>query len=242
MYHRGPSRPGRLANTGLQGGLPLPSQLVGIVPPMVGHTMKQYLIAFVAVAGLSLSAEAASLSKTYTYFSISGRTLEEIESELVKRGPQVNSTGIGHPGATEMEFTTRITYAGGSRGCEIVEAAVKVQAKVILPRWRQRAKADGDTGLIWDTFSADVKRHEETHVMISKNHARELERSLMRIGRQRDCNAAAAGAKATMNRILALHNRAQEEFDRVEGINFESRMTRLLRYRMQRIEAARQAR
>ena len=64
----------------------------------------------------------------------------------------------------------------------------------------------------------------------------------MRIGRQRDCNAAAAGAKATMNRILALHNRAQEEFDRVEGINFESRMTRLLRYRMERNEAARKAR
>ena len=160
MYHRGisdtsePSRQtGQCFDCCLQGGLPLPSQLVGaIVPPTVGHTMKQYLIAFVAVAGLSLSAEAASLSKTYTYFSIGGRTLEEIEAELVKRGPQVNSTGIGHPGASEMEFTTRITYAGGSRGCEIVEASVKVQAKVILPRWRQRAKADGDTGLIWDTF------------------------------------------------------------------------------------------
>ena len=93
--------------------------------------MMKCLFAFLAVAGLPLSAEAASLTKTYTYFSIGGRTLDEIEAELVKRGPQVNSTGIGHPGATEMEFTTRITYAGGSRGCEIVEASVKVEAEVI---------------------------------------------------------------------------------------------------------------
>jgi predicted secreted Zn-dependent protease len=187
------------------------------VPPAIGHAIKKYLFAFLAVAGLPLSAEAASLTKTYTYFSIAGRTLDEIEAELVKRGPQVNNTGIGHPGATEMEFTTRITYAGGNRGCAIVEASVRVEAEVFLPRWRQRAKADGDTRLVWDTLLADVKRHEEAHVMIAKNHARELERALMRVGRQRDCTAAAAGAKATMNSILALHNRALEEFDRVEG-------------------------
>jgi predicted secreted Zn-dependent protease len=138
-----------------------------------------------------------------------------------------------------MEFTTRITYAGGNRGCAIVEASVRVEAEVFLPRWRQRAKADGDTRLVWDTLLADVKRHEEAHVMIAKNHARELERTLMRVGRQRDCTTAAAGANTATTRILALHDRAQKEFDRVEGINFESRMIRLLRYRMQHNEAAR---
>jgi predicted secreted Zn-dependent protease len=202
--------------------------------------MKKVLCTILAMAGPSLPADATSLSKTYSYFSVGGKTLEEIETELAKRGPQLRSTGLRHPGATQMEFTTRITYAAGNSGCEVVKASVNVQAKIILPHWRQRAKSDGDTRLVWDTLSADIKRHEETHVMIAKNHARGLEQALMGIGRQPDCNVAAAKAKATTSRILALHDRAQNEFDRVEGINFQSRITRLLRYRMERIEQGKQ--
>ncbi len=198
--------------------------------------MKKIILSVLAVAGLSFPAGAASVSKTYSYFSIGGRTLEEIEKELIRRGPQLRNTGKRHPGATQMEFTTRIAYADGSGGCTIVKVSVNVQAKMILPRWRQRAKADGDTKLIWDTLSADIKRHEESHVVIAKNHARDMEVALRGIGRQRNCKVAAAKAKAVSERILALHDRAQDEFDRIEGINFESRIIRLLRYRLERIE------
>jgi predicted secreted Zn-dependent protease len=200
--------------------------------------MKKIFLTVVTVAGLSVPAGAATVSKSYSYFPIGGKTLEEIETELVKRGPKVQGTGARHPGATQMEFTTRIAYAEGNGGCEIVKANVNVEAKVILPRWRLRAKADGDTGLIWDTLSADIKRHEESHVVIAKNHARDLELALRALGRQPNCKVAAARAKATTDKILAMHDRAQEEFDRVEGINFENRIVRLLRYRMERIEKA----
>ena len=199
--------------------------------------MKNILSTVLAVASLSLPAGAASLSKTYSYFSVGGRTLEEIGTELDRKGPRMRSTGgKRHPGATQMEFTTRIDYAPGDRGCSIVKASVSIQARIVLPRWRQRAKADGDTRLVWDTLSADIKRHEETHVVIAKNHARDLELALRSLGRQRDCNAAVAKAKAVTTKILAQHDRAQTEFDRVEGINFESRIIRLLRYRLERIE------
>jgi predicted secreted Zn-dependent protease len=196
------------------------------------------LVVALALAGMALPAGAASVNKTYSYFSVGGKTLEEIETELVRRGPRVKSTGRRHPGATQMEFTTRLAYAEREGNCAIVKASVSVRAKMILPRWGQRAKADGDTRLIWDTLSADIKRHEESHVIIAKNHARELEQALKGISRQRSCQLAAAKAKAMTEKILTKHDRAQDEFDRIEGINFESRIIRLLRYRMERIEAA----
>jgi predicted secreted Zn-dependent protease len=196
--------------------------------------MMKILFTVLAVASLSLPAGAASLSKTYSYFSVGGRTLEEIETELDRKGPRVGNTGgRRHPGATQIEFTTRITYAGGNRRCVIAKASVSVQTKIILPRWRSRATADGDTRLVWDTLSADIKRHEETHVMIAKNHARDLELALRGIGRQPTCQVAVGKAKAVSDKILALHDRAQKEFDRVEGMTFESRITRLLRYRLE---------
>lgn len=200
--------------------------------------MKKLALAAFLVTGICLPAQAASVSKTYSYFTITGKTLDEIEQQLMTRGPEVKSTGGRHPGATQMEFTSRIGYAPVKGGCAIVSAQVGVKAKIILPRWRQNGKTPQDVKLIWSTLSSDIKRHEESHVVIAKNHAHELEQALKTIGKQKTCEIAAAKAKATSDKILAAHDRAQEEFDRVEGINFESRILRLLRYRLERMDAS----
>lgn len=195
----------------------------------------------ILAAGLALiaghAAHAASVAKTYSYFTVGGTTVEEIERELKRRGPQVKSTGSRHPGATRMEFTSRVGYSEANGRCSVVSAAVTVKANMILPRWNRRGAASPDTRLIWDTLSADIRRHEESHVVIAKNHARELEEALRTVPRQRDCAAAQARVKEITARILARHDEAQDSFDRIEGRNFESRLLRLLQYRIERIES-----
>lgn len=198
--------------------------------------MKRPLLCALMLALTALPAGAAQLVKTYSYFAIGGRTLEDIESQLSKHGPQVKSTGTRHPGATQMAFTTRISYAQTPKSCGIADAFVTVKVKVILPEWRRPRKADPDVRLFWDTLSADIKRHEERHVEIAKNHARELENALRAAYPQKSCEAAKAKAAAITAAILAKHDQAQLQFDRVESVNFESRILRLLRYRIQRIE------
>ena len=190
------------------------------------------------LAGLAaLPSAAANLSKTYSYFTVGGTTLEQLEIELDTRGPQVKSTGRRHPGATQMEFSTRVTYDDKGSYCRIAKATVTVKARMILPRWRQRSKAAADVRVIWDTLAADIKRHEESHVVIARTHAREMEMELEKLRRQKTCSRLAEDAKAVNARILAKHDKAQERFDRVEGINFERRMLRLLRYRIERIDS-----
>lgn len=199
--------------------------------------MKTLFPAAILIAFLAMPAQAASLSKTYSYFTIGGTTLSEIEQELQKRGPKVQSTGSRHPGATRMEFKTRIGYGEHKGRCGVVEAKVTVKAHMILPRWKRRGRADADTRLIWDTLAADIKRHEESHIVIARNHAREMEEALKRIRRERSCAAAQEKAKGTTAKILEKHDREQARFDKIEGINFESRMLRLIRYRIERMEA-----
>jgi predicted secreted Zn-dependent protease len=189
-----------------------------------------------AMAGVG---SAQTVSRSYSYFAIGGITLQEIDEELSRRGPKVSSTGKRHPGATQMQFSTRYTFASTTDWCRIQEAKVNVEAKMILPQWRARGRSDPDTRLIWDTLSADIRRHEESHVQIAKSHARKLEDALEAIGRRGDCDAVKAAAGAISARILAEHDAAQIRFDRIESINFENRMMRLLTYRMQQIEAGR---
>lgn len=195
--------------------------------------------AFCLLALLVSPVESASLSKTYTYFTIGGTTLEEIERELTRRGPKVQTTGARHPGATRMEFSTRVSYGEQNGRCRVLEVNVNVKAEMILPRWNRRSRADEDTRLIWDTLSADIKRHEELHVTIARSHAREMEEAIRALGNQRSCEIAQEKVKQASARILAKHDREQERFDRVESINFESRLMRLLRYRLERMEAER---
>lgn len=181
----------------------------------------------------------AALSKSYSYFTINGANLSELESELARRGPQVRGSGQRHPGATRLEFHTKVDYSEQPRGCRIATATVTVEARVILPRWRSRTRSDREARIVWNTLEADIKRHEERHVEIAVGHARELEKALLELPRQRDCARLAERVQQTTNRILAAHDEAQARFDRVEGKNFEARLMRLLRYRLERIESGR---
>ena len=185
--------------------------------------MKSGLLATLLLATLASPAGAATVAKTYSYFWIGGSTLEEIQRQLDVRRPKVKTTGHRHPGATQMEFAGRVAYAPTGDSCKVAKAAVTVKARIILPRWRRPGRAEADVALIWDTLASDIKRHEESHVVIAKNHARELEQALLAIGKQPDCKTAQARAKDVSQKILARHDRAQVEFDRVEGINFERR-------------------
>lgn len=199
--------------------------------------MNRSLLCVLMLTFAAMPAGAAKLVKSYSYFSVGGRTLDDIEKQLTKNGPEVKSTGSRHPGATQMAFTTQVSYAQTADSCRIANAQVTVKVKVILPEWRRPRKAEPEVRLFWDTLSADIKRHEERHVEIAKNHARELEDALKATYPQKTCEAAKAKAAEISAAVLAKHDRAQVQFDRVEGVNFESRIIRLLRYRMQRIQS-----
>lgn len=198
--------------------------------------MKRYLLCALLLAGAAYPASAANLVKTYSYFAIGGSTLEDIEAQLSEHGPEVKSTGMRHPGATRMAFTTRISYAQSANSCRIADAVVTIKVKVILPEWRRPRKADADVRLFWDTLAADIRRHEERHVEIAKNHGRELEDALKASYPEKTCEAAKVKAAAITASILARHDRDQVRFDRVESVNFESRILRLLRYRVERLD------
>lgn len=195
------------------------------------------LLALAGAAQMSV-AQAATVAKTYSYFSIGGATLPEIESELSRRGPHVQSTGRRHPGATTMQFKTKLGFAEDGGRCSIASATVAVRAKVTLPSWKRPRRAENSTRLIWDTLAADIRRHEERHIEIAKNAARDMEVALRGLGRFPTCKGAAAKAQDVSNRLLEKHDEAQARFDRVEGINFESRIIRLLQYRMDQMKAA----
>ncbi len=194
------------------------------------------LLCIWALAGFIPPAESASIDKSYAYFNLYGKTAEDLDREIAKRGPKLQQTGTRHPGATTMNFGLKTKITNDGTYCKLERAFVTLDLKLSLPRWKGRERATEDMGIMWDTLSSDIKRHEERHGLIARNYAIALERALENLPRDKDCKRLQTKAETIAKQLLKEHAEAQAQFDKVESINFDARIARLLEYRMQQIE------
>ncbi len=170
--------------------------------------------------------------KKITYFSIGGTTALDLDREMMRRGPISSVTGRRHPGATKIKFAGTATFVAKDNRCRIGGAKVKLSTRIMLPRWSNRRKATPQLGLIWDTLAADIKRHEERHAEIARNHARDFEKQLLSLPPASNCAILKAKVNAISRQAMEDHEKDQRRFDRIESVNFENRMIRLLKYRI----------
>ncbi len=169
--------------------------------------------------------------KTISYFDIKGRTADELDAALNQRGPLAMGSSSHHPGATKIRFGGNATYSEANGRCYISDVKVTVDTEIILPRWRDRRSAGKQLSMIWDTLAGDIRRHEDRHVEIARQHARQMERQILALRPAADCDTLQENANEVTERETQLHDADQARFDRIEAINFQSRMQRLLYYR-----------
>lgn len=171
-------------------------------------------------------------SKTLAYYAVRGETAADLDAALSSNGPLVKTTGSRHPGATEMKFGGSVVYAEMQDRCAVDSARITLDTRLILPRWTQRQRADRDLALIWDTLSSDIRRHEERHAEIARQYANKLKAAIERLRPRPNCTAMEAEVARVTEEVLSEHDSEQARFDRVEAMNFEERMVRLLQYRL----------
>ncbi|WP_439271239.1 DUF922 domain-containing Zn-dependent protease [Pseudochrobactrum sp. HB0163] len=184
------------------------------------------------LAGLFLlsvsGANAASVSRSYRYFPVYGKTAEQLDKSLAQNGPKLENSGESHPGSARIAFSASVKYKSDGKYCRISDVRAHVRATINLPSWRNRRHASADTILVWETLVKDIRRHEESHIVIARAHASELERQIRNMRYERNCTALRANVDKITSDIFASHDREQQRFDRVETINFEKRFERLL--------------
>ncbi|CAM1642413.1 DUF922 domain-containing Zn-dependent protease [Bartonella apis] len=197
-----------------------------------------FLIPF-SLSPFSMTANAAKIYKTVSYYTLSGTTPAQLDKALAHKGPYLKSTGSHHPGATTISFDPRLKLVQNGRYCKVDSVSVDVHAKMSLPRWKQRATTKSiEMALVWDTLSRDIQRHEESHIVIARAHASKIERAVKSLPYRTDCNLLKQDIEKTTYNILTDHENAQRQFDRAEAVNFDHRFINLLVARLQRLEQA----
>lgn len=200
------------------------------------YRLKAALIAFLVGVPLASASGETVISKSTSYFTIGGRTAAELDKALAAAGPMMKNTGARHPGATRIKFGGTITYVSRGGSCAVGSARVTLSTRLILPRWKHRRQANRDLALVWDTLAADIKRHEERHAEIARIHAREMEKALLALKPEPDCERMQTRVTAVSAEEVERHDKDQARFDRVEATNFDRRMIRLLQYRLESLK------
>ncbi|GAB1581555.1 DUF922 domain-containing Zn-dependent protease [Phyllobacterium phragmitis] len=195
------------------------------------HKVLALTAMFALAAG---TADAASIYRSYSYYTVSGKSAADLDKALSSGGHFVKSTGQRHPGAAQIRFDAKARYGSNGKACRVTGVYVNVYAKVFLPRWKQRRTASPELAMVWDTLSQDIKRHEESHIVIARSHASEIERQVKALPSRPDCSLLRQDIDKITERVMKEHDAAQKRFDRVETLNFEKRFERLLTYRLER--------
>lgn len=201
---------------------------------------KVALLALLVAAPFGTASGETVVNKSFSYFSIGGRTAEELDKALSASGPMMKSTGARHPGATRIKFGGSITYVSRNGRCAVGSARVTLNTRIILPKWKYRRQAGRDLALVWDTLSSDIKRHEERHAEIARNHARRMEKMFLALKPQDTCEEMQESVARVSATAIEAHDKDQARFDRTEAANFDKRMIRLLQYRLETLKKAQQ--
>lgn len=166
-------------------------------------------------------------SRSISYFDIRGNTADELDAALNAKGPTAMGASSRHPGATRIRFGGEATYVQRDGQCHIGGARVTVTVEIILPRWRDRSRAEPRLSAVWDKLAADIRRHEEQHAAIARENAAKMEKAILALPPARDCDALQGRVDAESVHAISAHDRAQARFDTVEAANFQKRMAGL---------------
>ncbi|RDJ12168.1 DUF922 domain-containing Zn-dependent protease [Rhizobium grahamii] len=194
------------------------------MPLLLGFSM--------AIAACGPAAAAVIATRSYSYFTIKGKTADQLDQQLSSNGPTASGSSARHPGATKIRFGGDATYVQAQGRCRVGSAKVTVHTQIILPRWTNRRGASKQLSMIWDALASDIKRHEERHAEIARNQARIMERQILALPPQSTCERMQELVTDVSTRGIDEHDRLQARFDRIEAVNFQNRMIRLLNNRM----------
>jgi predicted secreted Zn-dependent protease len=129
--------------------------------------MKAPALAALAVlfASPALAQDGVTLDQDVIYYDVRGMTEPEIARSLRRDAPRSLD---GFQGEALFWFSWTYDYVRtGERGdavlCEVVNARVKIDIDVTLPRHRTISRAPDDVQETWRKFAAALERHELNH-------------------------------------------------------------------------------
>lgn len=150
-----------------------------------------------------------------TCFPVTGTTLSAIQASIRDNGPRVDD--YRRAGATR--WRVRWSYTGTSSGtsCAVDGASVDVAITFLLPDWKDAAAADETVRAGYESFAADVARHERVHRRIALQGGAAVRKAVRTFPAKGTCDQLSAGLRDHVKDVMDVYRAKQAAFDRREA-------------------------
>ncbi|MEH6565874.1 MAG: DUF922 domain-containing protein [Halopseudomonas sp.] len=169
-----------------------------------------------ALLGLSmpLLAEPA-LTTRVQQFDVQGNTLDTIRASL-NRDRQHSASRV------DWHFTWESTPGQ----CRLSSASTEVSVTSHMPRLLPDATRPASVQQQWDSYLLALQAHQDGHVELALDYARQIEQALLALPPQTSCEQLSQSANAAGQRLLNAMGSADREYDKrtqhgtLEGATF----------------------
>jgi predicted secreted Zn-dependent protease len=139
---------------------------------------------------------ALDLQVQVKHYEVQGNDRESLLLSLKMRGPQ------GFHGLAQWKLRYAFTSQKRAALCQIDSVRVSVEGEILMPRWRDEARAAPALRQRWADYIVALKQHEDGHIDHGRELALSVRQGLLALG-PRPCDQ--------------LVVQAQREFDRLQG-------------------------
>lgn len=156
-------------------------------------------------------------SQETTYYPVSGTTTEDIFTSIEANGPTDN-VGQQGSGLTSVDWEYKWTGDKAPSGaCSIRELTISADITVELPRHGGEASLSQSVLANFQAYAQGVAAHEQRHVDIYLEGARDIQAAMQEVGVEPDCEVLEARIDAIWNDQQARINGLQETFHSEEN-------------------------
>jgi predicted secreted Zn-dependent protease len=145
----------------------------------------------------------------YSYYRISGNTVDSIYSAMISRGPRVG--GVKAYAKTLAVSTPSVQVVQAST-CQVKKFNLNFSFDINLPKLGNPGALNGRTKAQWAAFSGFLKTHEETHRRIWLEYAQALESKVSGLTAS-SCSELTAKILQLQKQMNADCNKKQVAFD-----------------------------
>jgi predicted secreted Zn-dependent protease len=145
------------------------------------HGLVAALALAAAILFPALAVAKVKVSESTRYYQVHGSDGFEVSKAMLSSGQR--NINMRHAiAATSTKFSLGEAQVGVRNGrCVVEDVEVNLEIEYLYPKWASKNTASPSVRRAWDSFYAELLKHERTHGEIAKKAAKRMERELKKL-------------------------------------------------------------
>lgn len=162
---------------------------------------------------LALASPVMAEPANFQYYNIQGNSVEELRTEMQRKGPR-DQSGRRFHGLTDWHVSWTYRWRQQGDRCRLNQVEVDFSNRIQMPRWRPSRHAPRELVQQWQRYIQRLEQHELQHYQHGVQAAEEVERVLSHFSIPGNCRTMENAANQRAEEIIRRYNRLDQQYDR----------------------------